>query len=76
MAQIAINIPDAQINRVLDAFADRYGWTSENSMNKAAFAKDQLKNFIKRTIKDSEGDLQAASLRAAINNDVDGIALT
>lgn len=27
MAQIAITIPDNVVNEVLDAFADKYGWT-------------------------------------------------
>lgn len=71
MAQMIINIPDVQSNRVMNAIAIKYGWTSESGMTKPVFAKDQLIQFIKRTVKDVEGDSQAQSLRDSINSDVD-----
>ena len=54
MASIQIDIPDAQANRVLDAFATRYGWTDQLGVTKAEFAKAQVAKMIRETVKQEE----------------------
>ena len=49
MAQIAITIPDNVVNGVLDAFADKYGWTNEMGITKANFARKKVADYIKAT---------------------------
>jgi hypothetical protein len=54
MASIQLNIPDAQAQRVLDAVADRFGWTPELGVTKAAFAKQQVAEWLKRLVVEYE----------------------
>lgn len=64
MASININIPDEQVQRVLDAFAHRYGWQAQlmespgvfipNPESKVAFAKRQVAAWIRRETEEYE----------------------
>lgn len=55
MAQVVIDIPDGQVNRILDAFATRFGWVSvQASGAKAAFAKAQVAKWVKEVVKNEE----------------------
>jgi hypothetical protein len=63
MAQITINVPDAQLSRVLDAFAAVYGWTAASGLTKAQLAKEQLKKYMLDTVRQYEA--QAAYQQAA-----------
>lgn len=55
MAQVTIDIPDDQVNRVLDAFATRFGWVSvQASGTKAAFAKAHLAKLVREIVKQEE----------------------
>jgi hypothetical protein len=47
MANINITIPDAVISEVVDAFANKFGWTSETGMTKNQFAKSKVAEYIK-----------------------------
>lgn len=49
MAQITITIPDNVVNEVLNAFADKYGWTNEMGITKANFARKKVADYIKAT---------------------------
>lgn len=61
MAQLIIDIPDAQIERVKDAFATHFSWDGQGS--KAAFVKKMTANWIKQIVKDEE--IKQAQLAAA-----------
>lgn len=52
MASITINIPDAAVTRVLDAFASAYNW--DGTGTKAAFAKKQVAQYIKEIVTSEE----------------------
>lgn len=56
MAQITITIPDAVVQRVLDAFAYRFGYDSvpDPKPTKAAFAKQALVSQIRAVTHDYE----------------------
>jgi hypothetical protein len=54
MATITITVPDAVVNRVLDAFAGTYQYNAATDGTKAAFAKKQLGLIAKRTTREWE----------------------
>lgn len=72
MAAISINIPDAQLARVTDAFARAYGWRSvAEDGSKAAFAKRALVQHIVSTVKGVErADAEASALAAVAVTEV------
>lgn len=51
MATIPLVIPDAQLSRVVDAFASEYGWTQESGLTKAQFAKKQIVEYTKGVVR-------------------------
>lgn len=69
MAQIIINIPDADLPRVLNAFSNEYGYDryveEGGSLGKAAFAKSKVVNFIKDVVKVHE---HRNAVTAAVSN--------
>jgi hypothetical protein len=71
MAVISLNIPDASISRVVDAFAHMGGWNANMGLTKAQFAKAQLIAHMRATVVESEtrisSDAAAAARQAAIN---------
>jgi hypothetical protein len=71
LATITINIPDAVVQRVLDAFADRYCWTAESGLTKAQFAKAVLVNLAKETVRMYEGRAAVDAAKAASDALVD-----
>lgn len=72
MAQLTITIPDADLNRILDAFANQFNYNSATDGTKAQFARTQVIRFIRTTVKDSEGK----AAKAAVDSGVDAIGLT
>jgi hypothetical protein len=84
MAQFGVNIPDEEVDRVLDAFAERYGWDPEGDQTKQQFAKHQVILFIKDTVKAHEAEVigraaldELADQQAANADDVDqNLAIT
>lgn len=76
MATITFTIPDAQIARVVDAFAVAYGYqdtitnpvdgtTSPNPETSAQFMRRQIMVFIKNTVQSIEVLAAAEAARAA-----------
>lgn len=58
MAQIIINVPDAQEARLGDAVASRHGWTAASGLTKKQFVKKYLIDILKE-------DLRAVESQAA-----------
>jgi len=48
MAQIIITVPDNVVSDVLDAFADKYGWTAEMG-TKGEFGRAKVADYVKAT---------------------------
>lgn len=74
MAQVIIDIPNNQVTRINEAFADLYGWSSELGVTKTQFAKAKIIDYIRSTVKSSEGNIQERSARQTV--DVDSITIT
>ena len=67
MAQIVIDIPDQYVQRVLDAFAAKYGWVDQTtSGTKGAFAKRKVAEYVKEVTFSYEEAKREAEVRAAI----------
>jgi len=65
MATFTINIPDAVLARVLDAFVAAYGYDPVSDGNKAAFAKRQIARFVAETVRAHEAAAAANTARDA-----------
>lgn len=61
MATISITIPDAQLQRVIDAVCGTYNYDPNSGLTQAQFAKQQLSLWLKSTVRNWESN-------AAINN--------
>jgi hypothetical protein len=68
MAQIQIQIPDAVLPRVLDAFAAVYGWKADSGQTKAQFARAQLVALIRYVVATHEANAAAETARRAALN--------
>lgn len=68
MAQITITIPDAVVQRVLDAFAYRFGYDNvpDPKPTKAAFAKAALVGEIRAITRDHEKMVAAQTASDAV----------
>jgi hypothetical protein len=83
MAQITINIPDAQLTRVINGFAGFHlysatlGDGTANPQSKAAFAKDKLIESIKQAVANYEAKVAVDEARqAAFDSAHTGITLS
>lgn len=71
MATITVTIPDAQINRVRNAFATAYGWSgilpdgTPNPENKTQFTQRKVREYVKEVVKGVEATAAAETARAA-----------
>jgi len=65
MAKIDINIPDAVLPRVLDAFAAAYGYNAEKDGTKAEFAKAQVVRFVMEIVRANEVEVVVSTARKA-----------
>jgi hypothetical protein len=66
MASITITIPDASVPRVLDAMCSVGGYDPTSGLTKAAFARQMVAEYVKRTVRlDELNKAQAAALLAA-----------
>lgn len=83
MAQFTINIPNGQLNRILDAFGSQYGYQPNikdadgnevpNPKNKSAFLKEIIIQIIKDAVKQHEGEQAANNARANVSTQIDNI---
>ncbi|HYE75113.1 MAG TPA: hypothetical protein VEF04_17360 [Blastocatellia bacterium] len=85
MAQITINIPDDQAQRVLDAFAVKYGWTPtltsptgtvQNPETKAQHAKRRVVEFIRSVVFDNEHANAQSAATSQVTDSVSRINLS
>jgi hypothetical protein len=77
MATITITVPDAVVNRVLDAIAGVYQYNAVNDGTKAAFAKKQLGLWAKRTTREWEASQASnGAYTAAFNAAESDIVIT
>jgi hypothetical protein len=70
MANITITIPDAVVNRVLDAVASRYNWTADLG-TKAQFAKAVLIRLLKDSVKQYESNAVIQQAQTTLNQQID-----
>ena len=64
MATITITIDDADLARVVDAYATAYGWTVESGLTKGQFTKAGIVGQLKALVRRIEHD-QAVLAAAA-----------
>lgn len=79
MATINLDIPDAAMPRIVDAFAVHYGWHPDLGVTKAVFAKRQLIEHLRLivlTVEGSAADRQASAARAAIAAELAAVNIT
>lgn len=75
MAQITINIPDAVLPRVINAFAAMYGYQATingqpNPVTKPQFAKQKVIEYVRRVVADTEGGAAQVAAQAQANIDI------
>lgn len=73
---ISIDIPDAAVTRIRDAFAAELGWSSELGVTKAVFTKQQLIEYIKQVTRSYEANIAANSARVAVETEVNSVNIT
>jgi hypothetical protein len=75
--QFTIDIPDAEVTRVAEAFATVFRWPPgmTNAQKRVAF-KAQLIQYIRLIVKQSEGMTAAETARQTAANSVDSIVIT
>lgn len=76
MAQINFTIPDDKINRVLDAFANSFGYQAGQGQTKAQFAKAKIRDYIREIVVRSEGRAAQQVALNTVQADVDSIDIT
>jgi hypothetical protein len=65
MATISITIPDNNINDVVDALCDAYGYSAESGLTKAKFAKRVVADFVKEIYRSQVGAKAADAARVS-----------
>lgn len=75
MAQIILNVPDASLNRVVDALCIAGGYTPAQG-TKAAFAKAFVIKQMMGVVRDVEARIAAEAEAEAVRAQVDGINVT
>lgn len=70
MANITLNIPDNILARVVDSIASEYNYNASTDGTKGEFAKKQVIEFLKRTVRDAEYANQAKSVRQTLEADI------
>lgn len=71
MAQIPVNIPDAHVTRVQNAFAIVFNYNPVTDGTKGQFFKAQLAVFIKNIVKTAENQVAVATARNNVETSVD-----
>lgn len=65
MASITISVPDAQVQRVLDAFCNTFGYNPDTDGTKAAFAKKQIALYAREVTLAYEANLAVVEAQKA-----------
>lgn len=74
MAQIVINIPDQQMNRVINAFCSEFSYQANGGeLTKQQFTKKQIRRYIKEVMVSAEIDAARSAAAESIRADVDSI---
>lgn len=68
---ITLTIPDADLQRVLDAVAGSFGYNPATDGTKGQFTKKYVINFLKRTTKGYEANLAANSAAQTVQQQPD-----
>lgn len=63
MATISITIPDNNLNDVIDALCDAYGYSVQSGLTKAKFAKRVIADFVKEIYRSQVGAKAADAAR-------------
>ena len=76
MATVTLTIPDAAMPRITEAFASTYGWNAQMGVTKAAFAKDQVIQFVKRTVVEAETRAAKQAAAASLGTELASVNIT
>ena len=63
MAQVTIEVPDNQVNRIKDAFKSFYNYNPNTDGPENAFIKKKLIDFVRETVKSAEINAAAETAR-------------
>jgi hypothetical protein len=70
MATIPLDIPDAQLSRVLDTLAARGGWSATTGLTKQQFAKRAIADLVKMTVVQFEQEQGRAAVTVQAPPDI------
>ena len=86
IAVITLNIPDAALPRIIDAFCTEYNYIPQmtnaegevipNPQTRAQFTKAKIIEHIKAVVKDQEGRVAAEAARQTKETEVNTISIT
>lgn len=76
MASVIIDIPDAILPDLLEAFAVKYGWTAQSGLTKAQFAKRMLAEHAKSIYQNYMIDKAADAARITAKGQVSNVVIT
>lgn len=81
MANITLQIPDAALNRIVDGICDAYNYTlaiegMQNPPTRGQFAKQQIINFIKTTVRNQEVNAAIKTTEATKNAEIESVSIT
>lgn len=65
MASITIAVPDAQVQRVLDAFCNTFGYNAATDGTKASFVRKQMASYAKEITLAYEANLAVIEAQKA-----------
>jgi hypothetical protein len=71
MANILLTIPDATVDRILDALAARHGYNPIVDGTKAQFAKKQLRLFLQSEVFAHEALVEVTALNTARKTEIE-----
>lgn len=75
-----MTIPDASLDRIVDGVCAAYEFSryveSGGTMNKNQFAKQILIDFVKQTVRNYEGNIEAEAARIEVIASIDAINIT
>jgi len=75
MATLTINIPDAQVAEVRDAFAVRFNYNPDGPENKTQFFKRMVAEFIKGVYQDNAAQVASENARIESVNTTNAVVI-